>query len=147
MKKIILPIILLLVVIISVGGLLVINHLQTSTQKTVVVTSKETILVTPTPIANTDIIAEMTAIMAVKYKKLIPEIILTVGNKDSSHAFGTLQFKGVTKAIIWFGARENGKWVLAYDDVGMMDCAIAEKYHFSNQMVPSCMKDRVLVQR
>lgn len=96
------------------------------------------------------VIAGMTEAFVSKYNRSAASFAFKVSEKDASHARGSVRLKDETDGKFWFGAIDKNKWVLVFDGQGDMDCVSAEKYKFSNLMVPSCIDTKngdALIQR
>lgn len=42
---------------------------------------------------------------------------------------------------LWYAARVNGEWILAWDGNGSIPCAQINKYNFPSTMIPTCWEN------
>lgn len=80
--------------------------------------------------------------LATKYNKDLSNVEVSVDQNTTEFAKGNVRFKDEFGGAIWFGAKQDGKWILASDGQGPMLCQIAEKYSFPEDLVPSCIDNQ-----
>lgn len=97
---------------------------------------------TPTPVEIA--VSDETLIkqaLAEKYQKNISDVELTIGQTDGDFAKGTVNYAGEMGGGWWLAARQGGKWVIAQDGNGIVDCQSVTPFNFPTTMVPSCIDE------
>ena len=96
----------------------------------------------PPPVKNDDemkIASDVANAIAKKYSKPVSEYSITVNKFDSSFAKGMVSFKSEPGGGLWFAAKTDKDWELAFDGNGIIDCETANKYNFPADMIPTCL--------
>jgi len=94
---------------------------------------------TSTQVTTADAVKQL---FADKYKKPLSEIYVTVTDEDATHAGGmvTLGVGGIGEGAVWFAAKVNDAWTLAFDGNGTITCATVDQYQFPIGMVGQCLE-------
>lgn len=74
-----------------------------------------------------------------KYNRPAESIIVEDVTEAGIFAKGTVRFRDEQGGGIWFAAKTDAGWQLAYDGNGIIDCVAAEKFQFPTDMVPQCI--------
>jgi hypothetical protein len=85
-----------------------------------------------------------------KYDRPKDAFIVKVGMDTGMFAKGTIRFKDEMGGGLWFAAKTDKGWELAFDGNGIMTCDIANKYNFPVDMIPNCIdakNNNQLIQR
>jgi hypothetical protein len=88
-----------------------------------------------------DLKGVITQALAQKYNKKVEEVKVVVGTELPKHAKGTVIFASENGGGLWFAAKDNLGWHLAFDGNGIVGCTVANKYSFPKEMIPQCMAD------
>jgi hypothetical protein len=82
-----------------------------------------------------------------KHSKPESNISIQVSNQTGGHAKGTVQFTDEMGGGLWFAAKTNNGWEVAFDGNGIVACDIVERYEFPREMIPNCVNGEELVTR
>lgn len=131
-KSIVVTVVLLLIVTVAGTAFLLDRTTNMSSQPVV-----HSPAVTPADSINNDITQEFSD----KYNKEAGEVEITVEVNTGEYAKGSIRFTDEMGGAIWFGAKKDGKWLLAADGQGPMTCEVADKYAFPLNLVPECISE------
>jgi len=70
-------------------------------------------------------------------------VIVTITENNGTHAFGSVQPAGDTSGGggLLFAAKVDGKWKIAWDGNGTINCSDIEPYDFPLEMLPECFDE------
>jgi hypothetical protein len=142
MRRVLIPVLVLAVVVIVFFTLQILpqQNVREEINETVSYTSPS-IEQKRSPSINPDeaLITDISGDLATKYKKPRDEVVVTIEKQEPNHATGTVQFTNESGGAVWFAAKENNVWKLAYDGQQAISCTIADQYSFPNTIVEQCM--------
>jgi hypothetical protein len=76
-----------------------------------------------------------------KYNRPAIDYVLETQEDTGSFAKGTVRLKDVAGGGLWFAAKTEKGWELAFDGNGIMPCATADRYRFPRTMVSACVDE------
>jgi hypothetical protein len=82
-----------------------------------------------------------------KYGKPTDAYIVDVTTDNGTFAKGTVNEKEQVGGGIWFAAKTEKGWELAFDGNGIISCEIVNKYNFPKDIIPGCVDGENFVQR
>ena len=88
---------------------------------------------------NAILVAQITAEFMTKYNRPSSDIFLSVTENTGEFATGVIGFKEEVGGGLWFAAKTQSGWKLAYDGNGIVSCEAANKYDFPATMIPNCI--------
>lgn len=74
-----------------------------------------------------------------KYNRPASTFTVEAAKDTGLFAQGSVRFEGEMGGGVWFGAKTDKGWELAFDGNGIMSCEIADKYSFPKDIVPGCL--------
>lgn len=79
-------------------------------------------------------------LLANKYNKKVSEVTVTIEDKDEAQVRGKVEYApgGSENSGIFFAAKAEGEWQLAFDGEGAIPCEQLEFYGFSEEMKKDC---------
>ena len=106
------------------------------------------LLITATiPLSTPTFIADA---LGKKYSKPASSFDVVVATDTGEFARGKVQFTDEPGGGVWFAAKTDAGWQLAFDGNGIIPCPVADAYKFPALMVPQCIdtdNSNQLVQR
>lgn len=85
-----------------------------------------------------------------KYGRPTDAVQVEVQTDTGAFAKGSVRFKDQNGGGLWFAAKTDKGWELAYDGNGIIPCSSANRYNLPKDMVPQCIdtqNNNNLVQR
>jgi hypothetical protein len=83
---------------------------------------------------------DITLALSKKYNKLASSLTVTIIKETDKYAKGSITFTDQQgSGGLWFAAKTENGWELAFEGNGIMDCAIANKYNFPKDIVSGCV--------
>jgi len=105
------------------------------------VTVEPTISIIPTPTVEEEgALLQLQKAFAKKYNKELSEVLMTISQKDDTHASGSIKFLGETSGG-WFLAYKTitDGWIIVQDGNGTISCETIAPYGFPQEMVSECV--------
>ena len=105
------------------------------------VTVEPTISIIPTPTVEEEgALLQLQKAFAKKYNKELSEVLMTISQKDDTHASGSIKFLGETSGG-WFLAYKTitDGWIIVQDGNGTISCETIAPYDFPQEMVSECV--------
>ncbi len=78
-------------------------------------------------------------LFAIKYPKYAQTVTVKVEKEIADFASGSVRFAEATAGGLWFAAKTEQGWELAFDGNGIIPCAATDKYGMPREMVPLCV--------
>lgn len=88
---------------------------------------------------NTDLKTEITNAFVQKYNRPADVFIIETKIDTGSFAKGTVNFKDEAGGGLWFAAKTDKGWELAFDGNGIISCEIVNKYNFPVGIISGCI--------
>lgn len=104
-----------------------------------IATPSSILTLSPTVQTESDLLLIQKA-FAKKYNRELSEVLVTVSQKDETHATGGIRFLGETSGG-WFLAYKTvtDGWTIVQDGNGTISCETVAPYNFPQEMVPECV--------
>lgn len=88
---------------------------------------------------DTGTAAQLAQLFAQKYDRPVESIIIGINEDTGMFAKGSVQYEGQFGGGLWFAAKTDKGWEIAFDGNGIMPCSAANGYDFPASMVPHCV--------
>lgn len=85
--------------------------------------------------------------IAQKHGKLTSEVVIKLSDEKEGFAYGLVGFAGEMGGGMWFAAKTEKGWELAFDGNGIIPCDPVNKYGFPVDMIPKCVDKDELIER
>lgn len=81
----------------------------------------------------------MVGLFAKKYSRSADDFVIKVVKSDGAFAQGSINIKNEPGGGMWFAAKTDKGWELAFDGNGMVTCQVANSYNFPSDIVTQCI--------
>ena len=84
----------------------------------------------------------ITEAFAEKYDRPVDSIVVGVDIDTGQFAKGSIRFTDEQGGGLWFAAKTENGWELAFDGNGIIPCGSANKYDFPSDIIPQCLDEK-----